>query len=55
MRKGIRNLLMLFLNFFKVSVFWLAGAINFEEYQVDLDLSDLRVFTKDEESKGLVF
>ena len=50
----ISKLLILLLNFFKVSVFWLADAINFEEYQVDLDLSDLRAFTKDEESKELV-
>ena len=40
--------------FSKVSAFWLALANNTKEYQVDLDKSDLLMFTEDMDFEGLV-
>ena len=40
--------------FSKISISWIAFAKNIEEYQVDLDENDLRMFNDDVETKGLV-
>ena len=50
----IATLLMSFLNILQASVFLFTNAINIEDYQVDLDEYDLRLFAKDMEPKGLV-
>ena len=40
--------------FSKISVSWIAFAKNIEEYQVELDEYDLRMFNDDVETEGLV-
>ena len=50
----ITTLLMSLLNILQASVFLFTNAINIEDYQVNLDEYDLRLFTKDVEPKGLV-
>ena len=52
--KMITTLLMSLLNILQTSVFLFTNAIDFEDYQVDLEEYDLRLFTKDVEPKGLV-
>ena len=52
--KMITTLLMSLLDILQASVFLFTNAIDIEDYQVDLDEYDLRLFTKDVDSNGLV-
>ena len=50
----ITTLLMSLLDILQASVFLFTNAINIEDYQVDLEEYDLRLFTENVEPKGLV-
>ena len=52
--KMINTMLVSLLNFFKVSVLWVANAIKMEKYRGDIDESGLNILTEDVESKRLV-
>ena len=52
--ESLESYLVLFLLLSKLSIFCIAFAKNIEEYQVDLDENDLRMFNDDVETEGLV-